>query len=188
MLDNGFKRSRGCTCTFRHSERDIDLVVHGDDFVSTGDGADLEWLRMLFETKFEISTNVLGQEPEDEKQLKVLNRIITVEDDGYTYEPDVRHAEIVIREMGLENAKAVTTPVPDEQHESEELLDHERFKKYQSLCARCNFLAIDRMDIQFASKECCRAMSKPTLRDWAKLKRFARYLFGTPRLVYMYLF
>ena len=188
LLDNGFKRSRGCTCTFHHSERDIDLVVHGDDFITTGDGADLQWLKTVFESKFEISTNVIGHEPGDEKQLKVLNRIITVEADGYTYEPDARHAEIVIREMNLQNSKAVTTPVSDEQHESDELLDHERFKKYQSLCARCNFLAIDRMDIQFASKECCRAMSSPTLRDWAKLKRLGRYLLGKPRLVYAYHF
>ena len=38
---------------------------------------------MLFEIKFEISTNIIGHEPDDEKQFKVLNRIITVEDDGY---------------------------------------------------------------------------------------------------------
>ena len=152
LLDNGFKRTRACTCTFRHTSRDIDLVVHGDDFISTADGEDLQWLRMLFEIKFEISTNVIGHEAGDDKQLKVLNRIISVEENGFTYEPDARHAEIVIRELGLQEAKAVTTPVADECHESDEFLDHERFKKYQSLCARCNFLALDRMDIQFASK------------------------------------
>ena len=31
-------------------------------------------------------------------------------------------------------------------------------------------------------------MSKPTLKDWAKLKRLGRYLIGKPRLVYMYKF
>ena len=31
-------------------------------------------------------------------------------------------------------------------------------------------------------------MSKPTLRDWAKLKRLGRYLVGKPRLVYSYPF
>ena len=113
LLDNGFKRTRACTCTFRHTSRDIDLVVHGDDFISTGDGEDLQWLRMLFETKFEISTNVIGHEAGDDTQLKVLNRIISVKENAYTYEPDARHAEIVIRELGLQEAKAVTTPVAE---------------------------------------------------------------------------
>ena len=114
----------------------------------------------------------------------MLNRIISVEEGGYTYEPDARHAEVIIKELGLQEAKPVTTPVADECHETDELLDHERFKKYQSICARAHFLALDRMDIQYASKECCKAMSKPTLKDWAKLKRLGRYLVGKPRLVY----
>ena len=82
----------------------------------------------------------------------------------------------------------MTTPVADECHKTDELLDHERLEKYQSICARTNFLALDRMDIQYASKECCRAMSKPALKDWAKLKRLGRYLVGKPRLVYSYPF
>ena len=188
LINNGFERTRACTCTFRHHERDIDLMVHGDDFVSTGDGDDLVWLKGIFEAKFEISTNTIGHEPQDEKQLKVLNRIITVEEHGYTYEPDARHAEVIIRDLGLRDAKSVSTPTADDVREPDELLDHERYKKYQSICARCNFLALDRMDIQFASKECCRAMSKPTLKDWAKLKRIGRYLVGKPRLIYSYRF
>ena len=34
----------------------------------------------------------------------------------------------------------------DMNHESEDLLDHEKFKKYQPLCAQANFLAIDRIN------------------------------------------
>ena len=151
VTENGFKRTRACTCVFRHPERDIDLMVHGDDIISTGDAEDLAWLKELFEKQFEISTNIIGHEPGDEKHLKVLNRIISVEEGGYTYEPDARHAEVIIKELGLQEAKPVTTPVADECHETDELLDHERFKKYQSICARANFLALDRMDIQFAS-------------------------------------
>ena len=187
LVDNGFNRTRACACTFRHAERDIDLIVHGDDFLSVADQDDLKWLGEVLRKRFEISTNVIGHEDEDEKQMKILNRIITVEPNGYTYEPDSRHAELIIKELGLKDAKAVSSPVA-EHHEVEELLDHERFKKYQSICARTNFLAIDRLDIQYASKECCRSMSRPTLRDWAKLKRLGRYLVGKPRIVYKYEF
>ena len=80
------------------------------------------------------------------------------------------------------------TPVSDTNDESEELVDHERFKKYQSSCARANFLAMDRMDLQFGAKECCRSMSRPTVRDRSKQKRIGRFLTGCPRLVYEYKF
>ena len=53
---------------------------------------------------------------------------------------------------------SVVMPVSDMHHESEELLDHERFKKYHSLCA----LSIDRYDLHFGAKECSRSMSRPT--------------------------
>ena len=163
-------------------------MVHGDDFLSIGDHEDLIWLQKVLEEKFEISTNMVGHGVQDEKQLKVLNRIISAEEYGFTYEPDARHAEILIRDLGLTGAKAVATPGDDFCDLSEDLLEHEKFKKYQSLCARANFLATDRMDVQFASKECCRAMSRPRVRDWAKIKRMGRYLVGKPRLVYRYPF
>ena len=67
-------------------------MVHGDDFISTGDEEDLKWLKELLEKRIEIITNMIGHGPGDEKHLKVLNRIISVEEDGYTYEPDARHA------------------------------------------------------------------------------------------------
>jgi hypothetical protein len=186
LLDNGFTRTRASTCVFHHRERDIDLIVHGDDFVTAGDHEDLVWLQGIFESTFEISTTILGHDEGDAKDAKFLNRIISVTEGGYTYEADARHAEMVIRDLGLGNAKSVSSPVSDESFESEEFLDHERFKKYQSICARANFLAVDRMDIQFATKECCRAMSKPTVRNWAQLKRLGRYLIGRKRLIYRY--
>eukprot|EP00972_Heterocapsa_arctica_P079427 11706331-Heterocapsa_arctica.AAC.1 len=42
---------------------------------------------------------------------------------------------------------------------------------------------MDRADIQFAAKEVCRRMATPRRCDWQKVKRFARYLVGAPRLV-----
>ena len=44
------------------------------------------------------------------------------------------------------------------------------------------------MDIQSATKKCCRAMSKPTLRDWSKLKRLGRYVIGHKRVIHHYEF
>ena len=154
---------------FGHLERDI-VMVHGDDFVSTADVGDQRWLESMLEEKSEIPTDIIGHDGASMKQIKVLNRFITVKDCGYTYEPDARHAGMIVKEFGWQGAKTLSTPVSDMHHESEELLDREKFNKYQSLCARANFLVIVRIDLHFGAKECCRSMSRPMVRDWFKLK------------------
>ena len=42
--DIGLLSSCNCPCAFGHSTRDLDMVVHGDDFIVAGDGDDLDWL------------------------------------------------------------------------------------------------------------------------------------------------
>ena len=54
---------------------------------------------------------------------------------------------------------------------------------YRAITARINFLAQDRSDLQFSSKECSRRMSSPKVKDWQLLKRIGRYLAGRPRAV-----
>ena len=65
-------------------------------------------------------------------------------------------------------------------------LEHSRAAAYRALSARANYLALDRTDIAFAAKECCRRMSEPTSVDWQALVRIVRYLSGVPRLVCAY--
>ena len=57
---------------------------------------------------------------------------------------------------------------------------------YRALAARCNYLAQDRADLSYASKELCREFNIPNLESFKKLKRLVRYLAGLPRLVYRY--
>ena len=54
--------------------------------------------------------------------------------------------------------------------------------------SRINFLSLDRIDLQFAAKECSRKMSCPTQGDWGRLKRIGRYLRGRTRFVLQYPF
>ena len=60
--------------------------------------------------------------------------------DGYTYEADARHVEDLIHDFGLQAAKSVSSSIGDEQGCDEECLEGEKFKQYQSMCARPNFL------------------------------------------------
>ncbi len=92
--------------------------------------------------------------------------------------------------MNLQDAKAVSTAgeedKPWKQQEEEVELDVAQSTEYRALAARANYLAVDRVDIQFAVKELCKSMAKPTVGDKRKLKRLARYLVGRPRLVSRY--
>ena len=124
------------------------------------------------------------------KEARLLNRIIRRTEEGWEYEADQRHAELIVKGLGLEEAKAVATPAEGERpwladDEEEKLSSHEA-REFRGLAARANYLALDRVDIQYAVKEVCRGMAEPTKRDVRKLRRLGRYLKGRPRLVVEY--
>ena len=93
-----------------------------------------------------------------------------------------------MKEMGLEKCKGLSTPGVDDHSDSDdvELMDW-RATQFRSLAARANYLALDRPDIQYAVKELCRTMSRPTESSWRKLTRVAKYLIHRPRMVLDYL-
>ena len=107
-----------------------------------------------------------------------------MEEEGFTVEADHRHAEITVDEHNFSKANGSRTPgTKDAKHADEEEVEMSRedARRFRGLAARWNFLAVDRGDIQYATKEACRAMAKPNLRSWEQLKRIARYLKQCPR-------
>ena len=144
--------------------------------------------------KYDIKSEFLGPEVSMKKEIKVLNRTITWRESGIEYEADSRHADLVIRELGLESAKAVTTPGTSETsaeetaREDSPLLGSREATSYRALAARLNYLAADRVDLQFATKCVAKHMSAPREHDWIALKRVGRYLRGSPRLIQMFEF
>ena len=109
--------------------------------------------------------------------------------------------------MGLEEAKEVKTPatreegargskdknddeddeaevdekVRDGDEEEDAMMSKKEEACYRSWTARLNYLAIDRPDIQFATKTCAKAMSGPQGKDVMRLTSIARYLKGSRR-------
>ena len=55
--------------------------------------------------------------------------------------------------------------------------------EYRALSARANYLAMDRPDICYATKELCRCFSQPTKAAVDCLKRLVRYIIRRPRLI-----
>ena len=130
----------------------------------------------------------MGSGEKDVKEMRILNRIVTWYPDRIEYEPDQRHAEIIIKQMGLEDdTKNVVSPgykrdpKTDEQDQVE--LSGQAASMYRAMAARANYLAQDRSDIRFAVKELCRRTAKPRMMDMHAMKRLARYLVGCPRAI-----
>ena len=165
----------------------MSLTVHGDDFLITGSLKNIDWLGERFKQRYEIKFNKLGPEPGSNLEISILNRVIRWGENGIEYESDQRHAEAIVEELGLSNSRNVSTPGTtdsrvDDQIEDGEL-DAKGASQFRSVAARCNFLAQDRTDIQYASKETSKFMSKPTQKGLESVKRIGRYLKGAPRLV-----
>jgi hypothetical protein len=142
------------------------------------------------EKRFEIKTKVIGQGSDEVLEARVLNRVIRVGGEGWEYEPDQRHAELIVEGMGLTDAKEVSTPGEDEkkweEEENDKKLESIEATKFRRVAARANYLAADRVDIMYAVKEICREMAAPTIGGKRKLKRLARYLKGRPRATLKY--
>ena len=88
--------------------------------------------------------------------MHVLNRIKWT-DKGISYEADSRHAEIIINTLGL-NSKTKGSPIPGSRVDADPrgqdtLLGPRDATLYRGLVARANYLAQDRIDIAFATKE-----------------------------------
>ena len=84
--------------------------MHGDDFTITGPEVELGWLEAQMKAKYEIKTETFGPGAHQKQEIRVLNRTIRWTAAGIEYEPDQMHAEIIIEEMGMENAKPSTSP------------------------------------------------------------------------------
>jgi hypothetical protein len=104
MKGVGFNQGRANPCIFYHPGERVRAVVHGDDFTVGGFAAELDWFREMIVTKFEVKFKArLGEGEGDDKGVECLNRVMEwVDHEGVRYEADQRHAEIIVRELGLE--------------------------------------------------------------------------------------
>ena len=67
------------------------------------------WLESELGKAYEIKTQRLGLTKGWEREGKVFNRIVSCTDDGWTVEADPRHAELVVEQLGVEDARAVVS-------------------------------------------------------------------------------
>ena len=128
--------------------------------------AALGWLESEISKHYEITIQPrIGPGPTDAKEGRPLNRVIRWLEGSIGYEADLRQAERLRAECGLEGSKGVATPgVKATFHELEQdtELAARPHTASRGAAARWNYLSADRIDAQFAAKEVCRWMSSPT--------------------------
>lgn len=179
-----FKKGQSSPCNFYHSAEQLHVIVHGDDFTTTGPLRGLKWFEQLLNKKYECKHKLLG--PEGETNVRVLNRVLSWNKDGIYYEAD--HAELIIEQLKLEESKSVVILGNREDQtktfeQDSDFMNLEEASTYRMMAARLIYLAMDRPDIQNAIKERAKQMPRPKEHHWVLIKRMGRYLTKVPRLV-----
>ena len=79
----GFTRGKASPCCFHHARLGISLVVHGDDFTAVGTKASLDEYEAALQKRFELKIRGrLGEGKECLKEIRILNRIVRIDDFG----------------------------------------------------------------------------------------------------------
>ena len=111
----GFKRGVANPCLFKHEEKDVSAMLHGDNFVAVGPDSAVKYVKEILAQKYKIKTEMMGPGENEHKEVRILNRIVHYTPDGAQLEADPRHGERVVKEMCVDLGE--TSPVPGSKEE-----------------------------------------------------------------------
>ena len=107
----GFTSGVASPCCFKHPTKNISVVVHGDDFTALGDDDTLDWYEGEMAKHFEIKIRGrLGEGCKGPNEIRILNRVVRIDEKGLSYEADPRHTDLLAESLNLTKANAVGTP------------------------------------------------------------------------------
>ena len=126
LLKMGFRESKIKPGLFRHCDRDVDLCVHVDDILCAGRRASLKWFKETLKSYYEVESEVKGDDSDLAKEFTYLGRLVTWNCDlGIQVQPDRRHVQRLLKDLGLEQTQGVQSPwaVNTKVDKSEEVVD-----------------------------------------------------------------
>ena len=133
LISIGFVQGVATPCVFYHKEKGIRTFVHGDDYVSTGKLSSLKWMQDSLEKKYKIKTQELGRGEGQDPELRILNKIVRITPEGVELEADPRHAEMVIKDLKLQDAKPSTVPGSKEEMKKAPTREEDRGKAIDNI-------------------------------------------------------
>ncbi len=154
---------------YRCEKHCVYFFQHGDDFVIGGPREGSLWLMSVLESKFIVKDrDVLGPLGGDLDHFVRLNRTLRWHradaGEAILRETDARHGALLRAHMRLvAGGRGLSAPgvavkiTPD----TEQPMNDEKRGIFRSACVRLSFLALDRADLQFVSKDCSRRGEPP---------------------------
>ena len=181
-------------CIYRHETEIAIGWRHGDDSLFAGESHVVDDITEKLSKEMHMKRRAkLGFGEEDDKHTSILNRLISLEVKGgkrrITYEPDPRHQQLLVRNLGLDDPKAKGTNTPTERtpaNSDVRPLEGSQVTAYRSATMRLNYLAQDMPHLQFAANKGAKHMAKPIKGGMARLKRAARFLKRHPRWIIVF--
>ena len=142
------------------------MLVHGDDFLILGDDDAQDHVEKILRSKYDPPVDGSIGVGERHQEFCILNRLVRFDELSGTilYEPDPRHAEIILKDLDMVGCKAVQNP--NEKLKAEELakrlamptVEPDQISRYRYLVMRAAFLAQDRPDLSETVKCLARKM------------------------------
>ena len=159
--------------------------------MALGDAEALKEVDALLRSAYELKwLGTVGDEEGDHKEVHFLNRLIRCDQhqgaSAILIEPDRRHVDLLVQQLGMDNAKGAETPDVKKsvelqmQEARSPALPKEQASLYRSCVMRAAYLSQDRLDISHAVKNLARKMVSPTEASLQDLKRLCRYLIKKP--------
>ena len=110
LLADGYVQGSANPCVFCQPKTGVAVMVHGDDFIAVGSDKDLASTRATLENKYRLKVETWGSGLQCKSDIRVLNKILRYTKSGLELEADPRHAEIVVKDLGLTGAKISRVP------------------------------------------------------------------------------
>ena len=140
----------------------------------------LNWFKAEIQLVYAIDFKArLSPEKNDQKSVRLLNRVMEWTEEGINIEGDQRHVEIIIKQLRLEEARPLSCP--GERIKPQDLTEDDAKELsppdatiFRVVASRGNYLSIDRSDTRFAIKELARRMAKPRNIVFKQLIHFGR--------------
>ena len=120
MAELGFTASRTSACVYVHGARGLRVVAHVDDFLVTGPKLELIELRRQLQKDYEVDGDILGFDPDEEREGKFLGRRIVHQPWGLELEADGKLVKSLLEEYAHDSACVDTPGTKDEKEPSEE--------------------------------------------------------------------
>jgi hypothetical protein len=186
MMRLGFKASLHHPSIYFHLEREIRVIAHVDDFLRTGDEVQMDWLYKELSLEYDLKVQKVSGGSRRNQEAKFLNRTIKLTDEGIQIKGDEKHAQILLREWGMENCKGLDNPIGAKVKdfiEEKIPMDPDDAWKYRRGTARANYMAQDRPDLGVPAEMLSQSMADPQMGDEVSLKRVIRYLKSFPECI-----